>query len=92
MGLLVDIDHDRVLRQCHVEADPCHGAWPPAGSGGELGRLDAVWLDVPPAPDPGHETEDPDPLGRDAGGPARSATAPPRSSVPPPAVTTLCQR
>jgi hypothetical protein len=52
-GLLVDAEHDGLLRRVHIQPDHVADLGVELGIGGELERLGTPGLQVPLAPDPG---------------------------------------
>ena len=72
LALLIDADHDGVVRRRQVQARPRRGSSPPARVGAELEGLDPVRLQAPLAPDPGHRRErDAQLRGQEPGRPVR---------------------
>ena len=72
LGLLIDAEHDRVLRWCEVEPADVGDFPDQLGVGGEPKRLGLLWLDPVGTPDPcDRGVAYPQPVRQEPGGPAR---------------------
>jgi hypothetical protein len=72
LGLLVDAEHDRVLRRCQVQPDDVGDLRDQLRVGGELEGLAAPRLDAVVAPGPRHRgVGDPQPVGQQSRRPVR---------------------
>ena len=77
LGFLIHADHHRVLRRRQVQPHEITDLRLQLRVGGELERLQAVRLDAPLAPDPGHRRERDPQLGRqEPGRPVRDPQTP----------------